>query len=130
MVAIISAPYALNCADNADQDTVAKTKTYGSVEYYNNDNQKKNGYVVLDFYTSWCHYCKLLDPVVKQMAAKYPSIRFLKVNAESYKAITKKYGVRGFPTVILLKDGKLVKRKAGFMNATKFTSWISPYAST
>ena len=132
IIAMLATPFALRSDDIMTEsaiDQISTTKAYGNVETLTNfAEQTSEGYVVLDFYTTWCHYCKLLNPVLTQMAGRYLNIRFIKINAETHRSIASQFGVRGFPTLILLKDGKEVKRNAGFMNAGKFAAWLNPYA--
>ena len=128
LAALLATPYATK-TETGPAGSSGKDAPYGTVESLTDfAEQTAQGYVVLDFYTDWCHYCKLLSPVFSKMAEKFPTIRFVKINADKYRSIASQYKVRGFPTVILLNDGKEVKRNPGFMNESKFSSWISPYA--
>lgn len=102
---------------------------YGSVEDPKNFDEKiKEGYVVLDFFAPWCHPCKVFSPVFKKIAKKYKTIRFIKINVDKNKKLANQYSIRAMPTLIVLKDGKEIKRDAGFMNETMFERWIKEYA--
>lgn len=80
--------------------------------------QVEQKYVMVDFYTGWCHWCKVLDqvtykdPRVAGMAEKMVSV---KVNAEAETRLRDKYGVRGYPTIVFLNpDGTLRQRVVGY----------------
>lgn len=81
-------------------------------------------YVMIDFYTHWCHWCKVLDqktycdPKVGQIASRMVNV---KINAEAEPKLTQKYGVRGYPTIVFLNpDGSLRSRVVGFKPAEAF----------
>lgn len=63
----------------------------------------KSNLIVLDFYAPWCGPCKTLGPVLEKMQAKYPSVLFLKINADTETELTTKYSVSALPTVIVFK---------------------------
>jgi len=122
---LLSTPCMVSC-DTTTKEADAQTKAiYGKVETPQNfDDQIKSGYVILDFYADWCPPCKKLLPIFTEVATQYPVMRFIKVNFDKHKNLIKKYGVRSIPTLIVLKDGKEVKRNVGAMSKTELTKWI------
>ena len=69
---------------------------------------------LVDFWASWCAPCKAIAPVVDEMAAQSNGkIRVAKMNVDDNPATPGKYGVRGIPTLILFKDGKIVDQLVG-----------------
>jgi len=81
--------------------------------------------VLVDFWTEWCAPCKplavSLDELSTELGAK---ITIAKVNAETSPNITNKYGVRGFPTMLIFKDGQVLASRSGAMPKNKLREWI------
>lgn len=72
----------------------------------------KNKTVVLEFYADWCGYCKALKPTIEKLKEKNYTI--IEINVDKYPNIAREYGVRGLPTIIYIKDGKVVDRTIGY----------------
>lgn len=69
------------------------------------------GLVLIDFYADWCAPCKLLAPIIEDIADGYADrITVGKVDADAHPELLKRYGVRGLPTLLLLKGGQEVGR--------------------
>lgn len=78
----------------------------------------QEGYVLVDFWATWCGPCKMIAPVVAQIAEENQGvIKVGKVNVDNEMSLAQKYRVASIPTLILFKDGKPVQQSIGF--ATK-----------
>lgn len=72
--------------------------------------------VLLDFWATWCGPCRMLAPVVAQIAAEREgSLKVGKVNVDDEPALAMQFGINSIPTLVLFKDGKPVNKTVGFM---------------
>ena len=71
--------------------------------------------VLVDFWASWCGPCKMLAPVVAEIAEEHPEIKVGKVNVDDEGELAQKYGIVSIPTVMFFKDGELKKTSVGFV---------------
>ncbi len=80
----------------------------------NFQHQTKNRIVLVDFWASWCAPCRMMAPVLNDVADELTGNAYVgKVNIEQYQALAQKYQIRNIPTMILFKDGKEVNRIVG-----------------
>jgi thioredoxin 1 len=83
----------------------------------NFQNQTKNKLVLVDFWASWCAPCRMMAPVLNEVADELTGNSFVgKVNIEEYQSLAQKFQVRNIPTLILLKNGMEVNRFVGIKN--------------
>lgn len=74
----------------------------------------EKGTVLVDFFATWCGPCKMLAPVLEEFAENYQEVKVLKVDVDSFGPIANKFDIFSVPTLILFKDGVMVKRMSGF----------------
>ncbi len=90
----------------------------------NIDEKVKEGLVLLDFYADWCGPCKMIGPVLEQVAEENEDIKVVKVNVDENISLAQRYGVQGIPSLFVLKDGEVVAQKAGFMPKDALVEWV------
>lgn len=70
--------------------------------------------VVVDFWAEWCGPCRMITPIIEDLAKEYDGKAVIgKVNVDHNAAISMKYGVRSIPTILLLKNGEVVDKHVG-----------------
>lgn len=80
----------------------------------NFETQIKKGVTLVDFWAAWCMPCKMMAPVLNDVADELTDNASVgKLNVEDYQSVASKYKVRGIPTLILFKDGKEINRFVG-----------------
>lgn len=80
--------------------------------------------VLLDFYADWCGPCKMMAPIIEEMAKKV-TIKRIDVDAEP--ALAQKHGVMSIPTLILLKDDQPVKQWVGYQSKETLLAGLQPF---
>ena len=79
----------------------------------NLDEIKNSPIVLLDFYAEWCGPCKMLSPVISEIANERADVKVGKINVDEENALAREYNIYSIPTLVVLKDGKEVKRATG-----------------
>lgn len=70
--------------------------------------------VVLDFWAEWCGPCRMVGPIIDELATEYEGrVTIAKVNVDENDEIVSEFGVRNIPTILLFKDGKVVDKQVG-----------------
>lgn len=85
--------------------------------------------VLVDFWANWCGPCKMLAPVLESIALNYQDkVKILKLDVEHNQLTPAKYNVRGIPTLILFKDGKVIATKmGGDLSKSQLTTFLDGY---
>lgn len=85
----------------------------------------KERLVLVDFWATWCMPCKMLAPVIEQIAGEYAGkVTVAKVDIDEHEELAMQYGIQSIPTVLLFENGKLVEREVGVKPASAFTSML------
>ena len=94
-----------------------KGKTIMSVQKLNKENfeavRNSDKTVLLDFYADWCGPCRMVSPLVDEIAEENPQYLVCKINVDEEPALAEEFGVFSIPTLVVMKDGKIVNQSAG-----------------
>lgn len=81
--------------------------------------------VLVDFWASWCGPCKMLGPVFEEISNEVSGVKFVKVNVDENPATARAYQVASIPTIIALKNGKIVDTSIGFRPKEDLLAFIN-----
>ena len=81
--------------------------------------------VLVDFWAEWCGPCKMVAPIIDEVAKEYAGkLNFAKMDVDSNQVTPAKFGIRGIPTLILFKNGAIVSQKVGALSKNQLMAFI------
>ena len=84
--------------------------------------------VLVDFTAVWCGPCKMVDPIIKQLAGEWDGkVKVVKCDADQNPNILMQFGIMGIPTIMLFKGGQMVERVTGYQPKDKLVGKMSPH---
>ena len=82
--------------------------------------------VLVDYWAEWCGPCKMIAPILDEMASTYSGkLQIAKMNVDENRDIPAQFGIRGIPTLMLFKDGKLAATKVGALSKSQMAGFIN-----
>ncbi len=81
--------------------------------------------VLVDFYADWCGPCRLLAPILEELAQETPNAKIVKVNVDHSPELSYQHRIEAVPTLMVVKDGRIVFRQAGLLNKSQLKSLLA-----
>ena len=78
-----------------------------------NEVLEAKGTVLVDFWATWCGPCRMQAPILEAFAGEHPEVKVGKVNVDENPELAEKFGIMSIPTLLVFKEGKLVKSAVG-----------------
>ena len=92
--------------------------------------EKKDELIVIDFFANWCGPCKIIGPIVEELANEYEGkATIAKVDVDSNKEIANQYGIRNIPTILFIKNGEVIDKHMGAAPKSVLQSKIDSHLS-
>jgi thioredoxin 1 len=98
-----------------------------SAEQYQEEVVNFQGKVLIDFYAPWCAPCKMIAPVVEQIAQENEQLKVVKINADNSQELMAKFGIRGIPTLLLIDEGEVVATNVGAASVSQVNEFINKH---
>lgn len=92
---------------------------------FEEDVLKADGAVLVDYWAEWCGPCKMIAPVLEEVAKDYDGrLKICKLNIDENPETPPKFGIRGIPTLMLFKDGNVETTKVGALSKSQLTAFL------
>ena len=85
----------------------------------------KSGITIVDFYADWCGPCRMISPVLEELADERNDINIVKVDVDEARELAMKYKISAIPAILFFKEGNLAKHEIGFMTKEDLNAIIS-----
>ena len=99
-----------------------------SDETFETEVLQSNVPVLVDYWAEWCGPCKMIAPILNEVAKEYGDrLKVTKLNIDENQATPPKYGIRGIPTLMLFKNGNIEATKVGALSKAQLTAFIDSH---
>ena len=120
-----------NIASTAEENTVNENEEVDNMsvlevttQTFQQEVLNSEKTVLIDFYADWCGPCKMLSPVVEEVAQENTDIKVVKINVDNAQELAVKYQIMSIPTLVVVKGGNEVTRSVGVISKTEMLEMI------
>ena len=115
---LIGARFIINNQNDNNGEKQPKAETESVVKKINESNFKEkvlenNKKVVVDFYADWCGPCRILSPIVAEVAKEREDVEFVKINVDTSPNLPEEYGIINIPTLLVFENGEVINKVVG-----------------
>ena len=97
---------------------------------FDEEVMKSNIPVMIDFYAEWCGPCRMMSPVVEQLAEEYDGkVKIGKVNVDEQDELAERFGIQSIPSFVFIKDGKVVEKVTGALPKPALAGYLEDLAA-
>ena len=94
---------------------------------FQNEVMNSDKPVLLDFWAPWCAPCRMVVPIIEEIASERADIKVGKINVDEQPGMVNRFTLKGIPSLFLYKNGKLTSENRGFMTLAELKTWLTPY---
>ena len=92
---------------------------------FETDVINSSGHVLVDYWAEWCGPCKMIAPILEEIASEYSGkVKIAKLNIDENPQTPPKYGIRGIPTLMLFKNGEIEATKVGALSKSQLAAFL------
>lgn len=88
-------------------------------ENFDSEVLKAEGTVLVDFWATWCGPCRMLSPIVDEVASERPDVKVGKINVDEQPELAQQFGIMSIPTLLVFKNGEKVQESVGLIPKDK-----------
>lgn len=88
-------------------------------ENFDSEVLKAEGTVLVDFWATWCGPCRMLSPIVDEVASEHPDVKVGKINVDEQPELAQQFGIISIPTLLVFKNGEKVQESVGLIPKEK-----------
>ena len=92
-----------------------------NTEEFEKEVINSNQTVFIDFYATWCKPCKIMTPIIEEIAKEYKEIKFVKMDIDKNEELAIKYNIMSIPTMMIIKNGEVKKTFIGITDKQSIT---------
>ena len=91
------------------------------------EKETKSGLTAVDFFATWCGPCRMMSDILHDVEESNPQLNIIKVDVDENPNLARKFGIMSIPTIVVMKDGEMVGKRVGLMQADEFVEFVKSY---